>query len=205
MAKKIILTVIFILAIGTLAFWYFESRNNDSDNSADVVLSATVYNQTQNADGTTVTGRPNDVLVYTLTASNVSEDVVSGYVVETGIGDISELANLVDASGGNFNAESTSLMWTPLDIPAKDSITKQFTVKVKDPIPAGTDMAIKMAYGNEISVNVAKATPAISPSTPPDQDYQAPVTGPSLWFAVILGLIFTVGLLLYRTARRMNA
>lgn len=211
--KKIILTIVLLLAVGTLVFWYFENRSNDSDVSENTVLSTTVYNQTKSADAVTVTANPNDVIVYTLTVSNTSEDVIPGYVVETNIGDLSELANLTDAAGANYNANTNSLMWTPLDIPAEGSITKEFTVRVKENLPAGSDLLMTLSFNNEVAVAVAPAqvagnanpTPTPNPTPGPSPSYAAPTTGPSLWFAILLGLVFTVGLLLYRTARRMNA
>lgn len=213
MAKKIIIAVAVVAVIGALVFWYQDSQKND-DVDGRTQLSLTVFNQTKNADGATVTAAPQDVLVYTLTARNTSDDTISGYVVETNIDDISQLATLTDAAGANYNASTNSLMWTPLDIPANDQIEKTFTVRIKETLPSDSDMMMSATFGNETLVAVStEATPAPTPTPTPTQTasnggqtppYQAPTTGPSAWFAFVLAILFTGGIVMYRLGKRIN-
>lgn len=209
MAKKTIITVIVLIGVLALLFWYQQTRKDD-DVSDKTQLSVSVFNQTRNTDGTTASASPKDVLVYTLTVQNTSDDTISGYVVETNIDDISELANLESAEGANYNATTNALMWTPLDIPANGSIEKTFTVRVKDTLPAGSDLVMTTSFGGEVAVNVANQvavtpTPVPAPApTPAPSPYQAPTTGPSAWFAFLLAIMFTVGILLYRAGKKIN-
>jgi hypothetical protein len=209
MAKKIIIAIAVLAVIGALVFWYQDSQNDDGADSR-VQLSLTVFNQTKNSDGATVSANPRDVLVYTLTARNTSDDTVSGYVVETNIDDISQLATLTDAAGANYNASTNSLMWTPLDIPANDQIEKTFTVRIKESLPSDSDMIMSASFGNEILVAVSTEaapvpTPTLTPVANNDQpSYQAPTTGPSVWFAFVLAILFTAGILMYRLGKRIN-
>ena len=211
MARTII-TVIILLAIIGGVYWYQQSRDND-DVSARTELSMSAFNQTKNADASTVNASPKDVIVYTMTVQNTSDDDISGYVVETSIDDISELATLIDAAGANYNASTNSLMWTPLDIPANGSIEKQFTVRVKDSLPSDSDFVMSASFNNEVLVNVSRPTAsnnpspapgAGNPSPTPNPTYQAPTTGPSVWFAFLLAMLFTAGIILYRAAKRIN-
>ncbi|MBX4187917.1 MAG: DUF11 domain-containing protein [Candidatus Doudnabacteria bacterium] len=210
MARKTIITVVVLLALLGLLYWYQASR--EDDNTAEQTeLSTSVFNKTKNVDAETVTATPKDELVYTLTVRNTSDETVSGYVVETSIDDISQLATLIDAQGANYNASTNSLMWTPLDIPSNGSIEKQFTVRVKDSLPADSDLIMTVTYGDEAIVAVAREaavapTPAPVPSgTPaPNPPYKAPTTGPSAWFAFLLAIAFTVGVVLYRTAKSIS-
>jgi uncharacterized repeat protein (TIGR01451 family) len=212
MAKKTIITAIVLIAVLALLFWYQQSRKDD-DVSDQTQLSISVFNQTRNADGSTVAASPKDVLVYTLTVQNTSDDAISGYVVETSIDDISELATLTDAAGANYNATTNALMWTPLDIPANGSIEKTFTVRVKDTLPTDSDFVMTTSFGGEVAVNVASQPVAVNPTptptpnptpTPTPSPYQAPTTGPSAWFAALLAVMFTVGILMYRAGKKIN-
>jgi hypothetical protein len=213
MAKKTIITAIVLIAVLALAFWYQQSRKDD-DVSDKTQLSISVFNQTKNADGSTVDAAPKDVLVYTLSVQNTSEDTISGYVVETSIDDISELATLTDAAGANYNATTNALMWTPLDIEPSGSIEKTFTVRVKDTLPTDSDFVMTTSFGGEVAVNVSNQvavapTPAPTPTpnptpAPTPSPYQAPTTGPSAWFAALLAIMFTIGILMYRAGKKMN-
>jgi hypothetical protein len=208
MARKTIITIIALIAVLGILYWIQQSRDND-DASASTVQSVSAYNQTKNADATTVSANPNDVLVYTLTVRNTSDDVVSGYVVETNIEDISELATLTDAQGANYNENTKSLLWTPLDIPANGEIQKTFSVKVKDSLPTDSDLIMTTTYNNEVIVSVAKSQVAGSnnpgPVPTPKAPYKAPTSGPSTWFAVLLALTFTMGIIMYRAGKKINA
>lgn len=215
MARKTIVTVVVLLALLGLLYWYQSSRDNDAT-AGQTELSTTVFNRTKNADAQTVTANPRDELVYTLNVRNTSDETVSGYVVETSIDDISELATLIDAQGANYNASTNSLMWTPLDIPANGSIEKQFTVRVKESLPSDSDLMMTVTYGNESLVSVSRETVAVTPTpsqtpaptpsqtpavTPP---YKAPTSGPSAWFAFLLAIAFTAGVILYKTAKSIS-
>lgn len=211
MARRTILTIlVLIVAIAGLV-WFFQSRDDD-DASEDTNLSLSVFNQTKNTEGSAVNATPKDVLVYTLNVENTSDDVISGYVVETNIDDISELATLTDAAGANYNASTNSLMWTPIDVPANGSVQKTFTVRVKDTLPTDSDFIMTTAFGGEVDVNVSSTAVVVAPTPTPAPNltptplpsYQAPTTGPSVWFAFMLAITFTVGILLYRAAKRIN-
>jgi hypothetical protein len=194
-----------------LLYWYQQTRN-DGDASEDTQLSISVFNQTKNQDGASVSANPADLLTYTLTVQNTSDDTLAGYVVETSIDDISELATLTDAAGANFNAATNALMWTPLDIPGQGSIQKQFTVRVKDSLPTDSDFVMTASFGGEVATTVSNTpvatpnTPARTPApTPVSPSYQAPTTGPSFWFAFLLAIAFTAGIVLYRAAKSIQA
>ncbi|HYC29701.1 MAG TPA: hypothetical protein VEB42_12805 [Chitinophagaceae bacterium] len=205
MARRTIITVIILLAIAALIFWYQQSRDND-DASADVTQSVSVFNRTKNADATTVTASPNDELVYSLKVQNDTDEVVSSYVVETNIEDISELATLIDAQGANYNASTSSLTWTPQDVPANGAIEKQFTVRVKENLPTDSDLLMSARYNNEVLVSVGRGPVAVTPTpAPTPTPYKAPSSGPSAWFAFLLAIAFTAGIVLYRAAKNIQA
>jgi hypothetical protein len=212
MARKTIVTAIVLIGVLALLYWYQQSRKDD-DVSDRTQLSISVFNQTKNADATTTAAAPKDVLVYTLNVQNTSDDDISGYVVETSIDDVSELATLTDAAGANYNASTNALMWTPLDIPANGSIQKTFTVRVKDTLPTDSDFVMTAGFGGEVAVSVTNqvaVAPAPAPTpapvpAPTPSPYQAPTSGPSAWFAFLLAITFTAGVLMYRAAKKINA
>lgn len=208
MAQRTIIVILLVIAIVAVVVWAVQ-RNNDDSVSEDTLTSVSVFNQTKNGDATITGANPKDILVYTLTVQNNTDKVVSGYVVETNIGDLGELSTLTDAQGANYNASNNSLMWTPLDVPANGSIEKQFSVRVKDTLPTNSDLLMSVRFNNEVSVSVAQpvaVTPAPTPSNATDRpsSYQAPTTGPSLWFAFLLALTFTAGVVLYRAATKIK-
>jgi hypothetical protein len=103
------------------------------------------------------------------------------------------------------------LMWTPLDIPGQGSIEKQFTVRIKDTLPEGSDLLMSVSYNNEVIVSVAKSVTVTPPPPAPQPTpavsqppYKAPTTGPSAWFAFMLAMAFTAGVILYRTSKRIS-
>jgi uncharacterized repeat protein (TIGR01451 family) len=208
MARRTIITVIVLVVILALLYWIQQSRK-DEDAGEYAQLSVSVFNQTKNQDGTAAAASPRDILIYTLTVQNTSDDTISGYVVETSIDDVSELADLTDAAGANYNAATSALMWTPQDIPGNGSIEKQFTVRVKDSIPSDSDKVMTLSFGGEVSVAVANnvagnQTPVQNPGQSVTPSYQAPTTGPSVWFAFLLALTFTAGIILYRAAKSIK-
>lgn len=119
-------------------------------------------------DATTVTAQPGDTIQYTLTTSNTGGSTQTGYVIQDNITDITDYANVVDLGGATRNTDGygqITLSWPPQDIAAGATATKQFTVKVMDPVPTTNqnqgsfDLKMDNVYGNALSVPVA-APPA---------------------------------------------
>jgi len=202
---------IVILLVAIALIWYLVYHNKHKNTSTNPNLSVQVQNTTQNADGTQVTAHPKDTLVYTLTAQNPTSKVIPGYVMEVGIGDVTNVATLIDANGANYNSADNSLIWTPLDIPANGSIQKEFTVRVKDTLPADTSARVaKVTFSNQVVTNVADANPSVTPAGRPGSvgsngsTYKAPKTGIPGWISFFLAGFLTFGLLLFRLAHKLG-
>jgi hypothetical protein len=214
MRALVIIIIILVLAGG--GYWIWKA-NDDKNEEQEIVTSLAAFNQTKNADATTVNAATRDVIVYTLTVENKSDTVKEGYVVEANITDITEAATLIDAQGANYNSTNNSLVWTPLDVPAKGSFDKKFTVRIKDSLPAGADYVMSAKFNNELNINIDRGVAAAPTPTPTPQPspnptpapaptpspYKAPSTGPSPMVIVVIALAFTAGVLLFRKARKL--
>ncbi|MEO5627302.1 MAG: isopeptide-forming domain-containing fimbrial protein [Candidatus Saccharimonadales bacterium] len=85
-----------------------------------------------NADGTTASA--GDVITYTLSAKNTGKATVKQFVIIENISDILDYADITDLHGGSIDKENF-VRWPASDIKAGETLSKQFTVKVKNPIP----------------------------------------------------------------------
>lgn len=198
-----ILIFVVLVAVAAWAIYYSKHKNSSSNNTPN--LSVTVFNQTQNADGTQVAARPNDTLVYTLTAANPNDKVISGYTVQVQIGDATGNATLVDAQGANYDSGSNSLIWTPLDIQANSQIQKQFTMKVKNPLPAGSNSTLKVTFNNQVVTTISASQTAVRPGNIGSTGaYTAPKTGIPLWISLYLAGFITLGIFLFRMAGKLG-
>lgn len=129
----------------------------------NLLLSKRAYNNTQNADATTVTARPGDVITYTLTVHNTGSAAATSYVFQDDIKDILELSELGNFSGANFDLGRMILTWPAVNIPAGGKAEKTFTVTVRETFPAGTDFIMTNTFGN--TVNVKVRGPFTAPAT----------------------------------------
>ncbi|HTL39758.1 MAG TPA: hypothetical protein VL306_03015, partial [Methylomirabilota bacterium] len=158
-------------------------------------------NQNKNADATIQPANPSDVITFTLNAENHNDQTIPGYMIQVDISDIANTATLLDASGASFNGGNNSLVWTPEDIGANQSVEKQFVVKVNE--VTGSDSMLKIKFNNELNIAVAKtagaSTEIATPSTPQSpvstKPFEAPKTGTKTDVVLWLSLAVVAGFL----------
>lgn len=181
-----------------------DKADNPNDQAACIVLSKAATNNTQNInDANGTTAQAGDVITYTLTAKNTSKSTVKNFVVEENIGDILEYADVLDYHGGVKDNYST-VKWPKTDIKAGESISKQLTIKIKNPIPqtpaSGSDpnsfdMKLTNTYGNTVEINLP---PSIIKTTE-QVGATLPNTGPGENLAIGFGIIAVIGYFLARS------
>ncbi len=132
-----------------------------------ITRSKKVTNKTQGIDDANgTTAKAGDELVYTLTTRNIGDGDALNYVLaKEDLQDVLEYADITDYGGGILNAAGKHMDWTAVEIKAGDTITKTFTVKIKDPVPStpvstsdvkSFDLLLQNTYGNDVSVKLAK-------------------------------------------------
>lgn len=171
-----------------------ESQTND-DLTACLEYRKEVSNTTQgveNANGTTA--QAGDGILYTLTTTNRGKIHIKNYTVNENISDVLDYATIINLHGGTKN-EDNIISWPSVDIPAGESITSVFEVKVKNPIPSTPvsasdpghfDMTMTNVYGNAVSV---KLPPSIVKTTEIVTTSELPRTGPGA--SLVTGFLMT--------------
>jgi len=113
---------------------------------------------------------------YTLLTENTGSAAAENYQIQDGIADILEYADVMAISAGGNVVDGTTgndarlVQYPAVTIGAGESVTRTFTVKVKDPIPNtppngySYDMQMYNKYGDEVIVVLSRPTP---PPTPP--------------------------------------
>jgi uncharacterized repeat protein (TIGR01451 family) len=130
------------------------SLTSSEDLLACVSTRKTVGNDTTslaNADGSTA--QAGDVLTYTLYAQNNGKKTVNNFVFTDNISDTLDYADVSDLHGGVIDASSV-VSWTGVDIKAGETVTKQITVKVKNPIPSTPVSASDAGHFDLLMTNV---------------------------------------------------
>lgn len=199
--RTIIVVIILLLVLGLFSLWQWRPATDKQQ----ALASVTAFNESKNQDAQTNPVGPGDLVVYTFSVENPNKNVMAGYVVEANISDVQELADLYDAEGANYNPATSSLIWTPLDIPKKSSITKKVRVKVKDNLPLSSDFVMRLKFGNDIAVVVSRPTvvgntqtiPSAQPSAK-TRAYKSPTAGPSGFLSLFAAVLATVIVSIYR-------
>jgi uncharacterized repeat protein (TIGR01451 family) len=155
---------------------------------AMLVTDKAVRNETQNIDdANNTTAAAGDVLLYTLSIANkgagdaVNVPLTGEYAED--ISDILEYADVTDLGDGILNKESGKISWPATTITAGNTVTKKFTVKIKNPLPAtpislsdplSFDYEMHNKYGRTVVVKLPKPvsktveqTVSILPNTGP--------------------------------------
>lgn len=154
-----------------------KAENNDA--TVCVVLSKTAKNETQkidNADGTVA--HAGDVITYTLSAQNTGKVTVKKFSIAENISDILDYAEVIDYHGGVKDNQNV-VRWPSGDIKAGQTMSKQLTVRVKNPIPQTPvsasnpgkfDLTMTNVYGNTVNIRLpgstVKTTEQLSTSLP---------------------------------------
>ena len=162
-----------------------------------MVFSKTASNLTQNiSDANNTTAQVGNVISYTLSAKNTGQATVKNFVIQENISDVLDYANVQDLNGSALNNTLDELSWPGTDIAPGQTISKTFTVKVKNPIPNTPqsttdpmhfDHMMTNVYGNTVNIKL----PQTLGSTVQTAQATLPNTGPgeSLFVAGIIVIL----------------
>lgn len=198
------------------------NSNVTEDSSCSVVESVTkpklqeliiatdkkVSNITQSIDdANNTTANPGDVLKYTIFVYNKGTAVINNLEL-TGeysedINDILEYSDVKNLYDGILNKDTGKLSWSAVTIEPGQSISKQFEVTVKNPLPntpvsasnpLSYDYVMFNAYGRSVNVKLNKSTvkeveQAVS---------TLPNTGPSASLMATLAVVIIAGYFYFR-------
>lgn len=200
--NRIALLIIFMLLIlGGIVGYSLTHYKAVQPVTVNPVLSISAFNLTKNANAVSVAAMPGDEIAYSVSVENHSEKVIRGFVIQLDLLDLSELAALVNATGGNYNTKTGILAWTPLDIQAYSAREKKFIVKINKNFLAGSDLIMSVKYNNNLRVSVTGPSKVVAVGVRDNQvmgssvsqnDFQAPLTGPENIFEMIGAVFITL-------------
>lgn len=120
-------------------------------------------NVTQTVDATTKPALPGDTIRYSLTTKNTG-GTTEDYAVIEHIEDVLEYADVVDAGGADL--AGGVLSWAATKLEPDKSLVKNFTVKVKDPIPT-TPVGLSDKFSYDLRMDNIYGTGVQIAITPP--------------------------------------
>ncbi len=141
-----------------------------TDVTSCITKSKQASNTTQQiGDANHTTANAGDIIVYRLLNQNRADVAAKNYQIQDDFSDVLEYATIVDKGGAKLNGGM--LTWPATTIPAKSTLVKQVTIKVKNPIPktpepcnpavvhpcpitGSFDLLMTNVYNNEINIKV---------------------------------------------------
>lgn len=139
-----------------------KSSQTREDKTSCLRLGKTVKNDTSklnNANGSTA--KPNDVLTYSLSVTNDGDSTIKNFVVQENISDILDYSDISQTNGGIINKNVIS--WPAEDIGGGKTLVKNFSVKIKNTLPATPvsssdpnhyDLKMTNTYGASVTVKL---------------------------------------------------
>mgnify|MGYP000505613334 CR=1 FL=1 len=183
-----------------------DKAQNDTDVGSCLVLGKKAKNTTQGiANANDTTANPGDTIIYTLSVKNTGS-VDAKFIVQENMSDVAEYADITSTHGATKSVDNV-LTWSAQTVAAGNTITKQITVKVKDPVPQtpapcanatvtpcphtqSFDLIMTNVYSNTVSIRVkpplAKTVETVTNTTLPN-------TGPGTSLAIGFAGVVTVG------------
>lgn len=166
---------------------------NPIPQNPNIVTQKIAWNDTQNKDATTVTAKPGDEITFIIRATNIGDGDAVNFVFSDNVVDVLTLADIFDKA--NATLVNSVLTYPAVTIPAHSTMQRAFRVKIKNPLPTGTDCNITNTFGNS-TVNIKVSC------NPP---FVAPPTGTAGTISLMLSLLTVAGFASYRTGKLAQA
>ncbi|MCA9348441.1 hypothetical protein KC867_03460, partial [Candidatus Saccharibacteria bacterium] len=173
-----------------------EESTSDDDVQSCLIIAKTASNITQSiTDANNTTAKASDEIRYTLSVTNSSKVTMTNFVFEEILVDVLEYADINEVLDASINEASKTLQWAPVDIESGQTVTKTFTVKVKDiipqtPVSASDPTSYDLVMTNTfhgVTINI-KLPPSISKTTE-TVITTLPSTGPGT--SIVIGFTLT--------------
>jgi uncharacterized repeat protein (TIGR01451 family) len=183
--------------------WASSGELSDSDTATVTLLPGnsefikhkSAFNKTRNIDATLMPAKAGDEIEYTLSVINIGNRP-ENYVVEDGIADVLEYAEVISISDGGsvinnagIGNDATMVRYPSEFIESTNGITRTFTVKVKNPIPNNPqngfsyDYKMYNKFGDAVTVEIEKPAPPVLKPVLNIEKYVRNVTSNELEYA----------------------
>ncbi len=159
-----------------------------SGSNVNLQFSKRAWNDTKNADATTITASREDFITYTLVVRNTGNSTANDFVITDDLSGVLSYADMVDRNGGTLNGNTLS--YPGINIPAGGTVTKTFKVRIKHNLSQGLSYQLLNTYGNTVTINVG--------SVQGTSIFVAPTTGAAGTSAAAFAGLLTLGFVAYR-------
>jgi uncharacterized repeat protein (TIGR01451 family) len=129
----------------------------------NITQSKRAFNDTKNADATTVPAAREDYIRFTLTTTNTGNADSLNYVITDDLSQVLPFADLVDNGGGSLNGNT--LQFPARTIRAGETVTTTFRVRAKAFLNAEQSFVIRNTYGNTVTINIPGNIVFVAPRT----------------------------------------
>jgi uncharacterized repeat protein (TIGR01451 family) len=185
----------------------------NSQDSTDVIACLSYTKSASNitkgfSNANNTTAGPGDDIQYTLNVENTGKAVVRDYVIQDNLSDVFDYANINNPEGGTVSS-SNVISWPAVNIQPNQTITKEFTVLVKDPLPQVAVNAddtqnyndtMTNVYGNAINIFVKPNAVVAVVNT---ATTSLPNTGPGTSIFIVF-FVATIAGYFYSRSRLLN-
>ena len=157
------------------------------------------------SDANNTKAKPGNIISYNLTVTNIGKLDVKGFNIQDNISDILDYSTQANLNTGQFNPSTGIISWPNQTIPASGSITKNFTVVIKNSIPNnapgkddpnGYNFIMTNVYGNTININI---NPPVQAAIAQTAVTTLPNTGPGANLIIIFIVTTLSGYLYFRS------
>jgi uncharacterized repeat protein (TIGR01451 family) len=114
------------------------------------VKSKSAFNVTQSKDATSTIARPDDIIEYRLTVENQGE-ADGSIVISDDISNVLKHSQISNKYGGTIDNTQT-IFWPKDTVPAGESVTRKFRVKINSDLAANHTFYLENFYGNKVKV-----------------------------------------------------
>lgn len=180
-----------------------DKAQNANDNLVCLSFTKSAKNVSQkigNANGTVA--KAGDEIEYSLTVKNEGKAKISKYVVSENLADVLEYASLTKNS--NATLTGSVLSWQTVDLDPGQLIQKNFSVKIKSPLPNtpvsisdpnAYDLIMTNVYGNAVNIKL----PATIIKATETKITTLPDTGPGISMVMVFITTTVIGYFYYRS------
>jgi uncharacterized repeat protein (TIGR01451 family) len=136
----------------TASAWVFVNGSSVLGGNVSLNYTKRAFNDTKNADATSIVASKEDFITYTLTVNNSGNSPATNFIVTDDLSQVLPYADITDNGGGTVSGNTIS--FPGITVPANGSVTRSFRVRVKYSIGDTSTYVMTNTYGNSVVIRI---------------------------------------------------